>query len=77
MEVLFSQLIDVRPWGPQDRILPGAIAAWQDDIARAPDALVRLEVELWYHENAEKRTQAFQALEGDIVAAVGWSCTTP
>lgn len=69
--VLFSQLIDVRPWGPQDRIFPGAIAAWQDDIARAPDALVRLEVELWYHENAEKRTQAFQALEGDIVAAGG------
>jgi hypothetical protein len=68
---LFSRLIDVRPWGPQDRISPGTIAAWEDDLARAPDALVRLEVELWYHDNAEKRTQAFQALEGEIAAAGG------
>jgi Subtilase family len=68
---LFSQLIDVRPWGLQDRIVQGAIAAWQDDIARAPDARIRLEVELWYHENAEKRARAFQVLEGEIVAAGG------
>jgi hypothetical protein len=69
--VLFSQLIDVRPWGPQDRITSDAIAAWESDLARDPDALVRLEVELWYHENAEKRAQAFQALERDIVGAGG------
>ena len=68
---LFSRLIDVRPWGPQDRISAGTIAAWEDDLARAPDALVRLEVELWYHENADKRTQAFQALETEITAAGG------
>jgi hypothetical protein len=69
--VLFSQLIDVRPWGPQDRIVPGAIAAWEGDIVRAPDALIRLEVELWYHENPEKRTRAFQAIEGEVVTAGG------
>lgn len=69
--VLFSQLIDVRPWGPQDRVSSDAIAAWEDDLARDPDALVRLEIELWYHENAEKRTQAFQALERDIADAGG------
>jgi hypothetical protein len=69
--VLFSQLIDVRPWGPQDRITSDAIATWESDLARDPDALVRLEVELWYHANAEKREQAFQALERDIVSAGG------
>jgi hypothetical protein len=69
--VLFSQLIDVRPWGPQDRVSSDAIAAWEDDLARDPDTLVRLEIELWYHENAEKRTQAFQALERDIADAGG------
>jgi hypothetical protein len=69
--VLFSQLIDVRPWGPQDRITPDTIAAWETDLARDPDALVRLEVELWYHENAEKRVQAFHALERDIADAGG------
>jgi hypothetical protein len=68
---LFSRLIDVRPWGPQDRISSGTIAAWQGDLARAPDELVRFEVEFWYHESAEKRTRAFQALEGEIAAAGG------
>jgi hypothetical protein len=69
--VLFSQLIDVRPWGPQDRISLDTIAAWEGDLARGPDALVRLEVELWYHENAEKRAQAFHALEVEVAAAGG------
>jgi hypothetical protein len=69
--VLFSQLIDVRPWGPQDRISLDTIAAWEGDLARAPDALVRLEVELWYHENAEKRAQAFHALGVEVAASGG------
>jgi hypothetical protein len=68
---LFSRLVDVRPWGPQDRISAGTIAAWEDDLARAPDAPVRLEVELWYHENVEKRTQIFRPLNAEITAAGG------
>jgi hypothetical protein len=68
---LFSRLIDVRAWGPQDRVAPDTIAAWQEDLARDPNALVRLEVELWYHENEAKRTRAFQALEADIAMGGG------
>jgi hypothetical protein len=68
---LFSRLIDVRPWGPQDRIPPGAVSAWEADLAPAPDAPVRLEVELWFHESAERRGQAFQRIEGEIAAAGG------
>jgi hypothetical protein len=68
---LFSRLLDVRPWGPQDRIAPGAVAEWQAELARAPDSPVRLEVELWYHENAARRAQAFQKVEAEIAAAGG------
>ena len=68
---LFSRLVDVRPWGPQDRISAETITAWEEDLARAPDAPVRLEVELWFHENANRRARAFARIEAEIVAAVG------
>lgn len=68
---LFSRLIDVRPWGPQDRISPLTLAAWESDLSQVPDALVRLEVELWYYENVDKRANAFQALEAQIETAGG------
>jgi hypothetical protein len=68
---LFSRLIDVRPWGPQDRISAEAITAWEDDLSRAPDAPVRLEIELWYHEDENKRREAFQTLNAEIAAAGG------
>ena len=68
---LFSRLIDVRPWGPQDRISHETLAAFAEDLARAPDAPVRFEVELWYHENAERRSEAIALLTADVDAAAG------
>ncbi|MBP2464784.1 hypothetical protein JOH52_000805 [Sinorhizobium meliloti] len=68
---LFSQLIDVRPWGPQDRIPDETIKAFAEDLERAPDAPVRFEVELWYHENAERRAGAIGRLTADIESAGG------
>jgi hypothetical protein len=68
---LFSRLVDLRPWGPQDRISPVAVAAWEDDLARAPDTPVRLEVELWFHENSERRARAFRKIEAEVVEAGG------
>lgn len=60
---LFSRLIDVRPWGPQDRIPQDTIVAWQEDLVRAPRAPVRFEIELWFHADATRRTSAFQHIE--------------
>jgi hypothetical protein len=68
---LFSRLIDVRPWGPQDRVPPESIAVWQEELDRDPAAVVRLEVELWYHENDARRAEAFQRVEGYVSAAGG------
>jgi hypothetical protein len=68
---LFSRLVDVRAWGPQDRIAPGAVEAWESDLARAPDEPVRLEIELWFHASAEQRILAFERLNAEIAAAGG------
>jgi hypothetical protein len=68
---LFSSLIDVRPWGPQDRISDETLAAFAEDLTRAPDAPVRFEVELWYHENAERGAGAIARLTADVNAAGG------
>lgn len=68
---LFSRLLDVRPWGPQDRVSLAAVAAWQAELARVPGAPVRLEIELWYHDNPARRTRAFQTIEAEIAAAGG------
>jgi hypothetical protein len=68
---LFSSLVDVRPWGPQDRISDETLAVFAEDLARAPDAPVRFEVEFWYHENAERRVGAIARLTADVDAAGG------
>lgn len=63
---LFSQLVDVRPWGHEDRIPPGTVEYWRQELARNPDRPVRFEVELWYYEQAERREAAFRRLEGQV-----------
>ena len=68
---LFSQLIDVRPWGHEDRVPPGTVAYWREELARHPDRPVRFEVELWYYEQAERREAAFRRVEQEVVAVNG------
>ena len=68
---LFSRLLDVRPWGPQDRISAATVAVWNEELARTPDQPVRLEIELWFHENADRRAEAFRRVEAEVVNAGG------
>ncbi len=68
---LFSRLIDVRPWGPQDRVPEETIRAFAEDLQREPREPVRFEVELWYHENTESRIAAYQRISASIEAARG------
>jgi hypothetical protein len=68
---LFSQLIDVRPWGHEDRVPPETMTYWREELARHPDRPVRFEVELWYYEQAERREAAFRRLEQEILAVNG------
>lgn len=63
---LFSLLVDVRPWGPQDRVLPEMIEYWRASLRNNPEAPVRFEIELWYHENTEQRTRGFARVEKEV-----------
>ncbi|WBU62208.1 S8 family peptidase [Paracoccus albus] len=63
---LFSLLVDVRPWAPQDRVLPEMIEYWRESLHYNPDAPVRFEIELWFHENGEQRNRAFARVEDEV-----------
>lgn len=63
---LFSRLVDVRPWGHQDRVPPETMTYWQEELARHPDRPVRFEIELWYYDRNERREAAFRHLEEAI-----------
>lgn len=68
---LFDHLIDVRPWGAQDRLPPETVRDWEDDIARDPARPVRLEIELWFHDNLQRREAALTRVRAEIAAAGG------
>lgn len=63
---LFSLLVDLRPWGPQDRVLPEMIEYWRESLHYNPNAPVRFEIELWFHENREQRNRAFARVEDEV-----------
>ncbi len=68
---LFDMLSDLRAWGPQDRVLPETLAYWKERIADRPDDPVRFEVEMWFHERAERRTRAVASIEGQLAELGG------
>ena len=66
MDELFSLLFDVRPWGPQDRVPPETIEHWRESLRDNPDAPLRFEIELWFHENSDRRNRAFAQVEEEV-----------
>jgi hypothetical protein len=73
---LFDLLADLRAWGPQDRVLSETLVYWQERIADRPDDPVRFEVEMWFHERADRRVRAFASLEGQLAELGGQVVTT-
>lgn len=55
-KTLLSQLRDIRPWGPQDRITPGDYAVLSNEAEGEP-ALIRVEVELVFRQNGDASEQ--------------------
>jgi hypothetical protein len=68
---LFSSLIDVRPWGPNDRVPPETITYWRNALQNSVTDPVRFEVELWYYEQGGRRTIAYLRLEQEVRALGG------
>jgi hypothetical protein len=69
-KTLFDLLRDVRAWGPADRVLPETLDYWHERIEARPEEPVRFEIELWFHEAADRRTRAVHEI-GDQVTALG------
>ena len=59
---LFSQLHDLRPWGPQDRIPTETMDFWREELALNPDRPVRTEIELWFLANQVRRQAVTEAI---------------
>lgn len=68
---LFDLLVDVRPWGPQDRVPPETVSFWRDALATAPGGPVRFEIELWFYEDADRRARAFDRLQREVQSLGG------
>ena len=66
---IFASLHDVRPWGPLDRITDETIGFWREDLEAEPP--LRIEAELWYHNEAERRTAAYRRMEEAVADADG------
>ena len=70
---VFSQLVDLRRWGPEDRVREtGLIERWQEtlDIVGDSQSSVRVEVELWYRNDRGQRQASEQEIRS-IVADCG------
>ncbi len=55
---VFGHLVDVRPWGPQDRLTVEAVEDWQKRLQFAPDTPIRFDIEFWYRDDAARRKTA-------------------
>lgn len=55
----FAQLRSVRRWGPQDRVRDsGLLDAWAEDLQVAGMSSTRVEIELWFRDDAHRRSAA-------------------
>ncbi len=55
---VFGHLVDVRPWGPKDRLTAEAVEDWRERLQFSPDSRIRFEVEFWFRGNAARRETA-------------------
>lgn len=56
-EKVFSSLVDIRPWGPKDRLTEDTLDNWKFQLENAPETSMKLEVEFWYRENLVQRAE--------------------
>lgn len=63
---VFAQLVDLRRWGPKDRVREtGLLDHWHETIAvigQSHSSPVRVEIELWYHHDRGRRAAAERAV---------------
>lgn len=68
--VMFAYLKDLRTWSSRDRVDPILARYVRARLESQPDALVAVEVDLWYRNERQRRDQALQKLK-DLTQEVG------
>lgn len=68
---VFLRLKDIRRWDVKDRLLEtGVIDAWKEDLEHDGGRLIRFEVELWFRNSEEKRSQS-SAIVASLIQQLG------
>ena len=68
---IFTSLRNVRAWGPVDRIADETIAFWREELGAEPSEPLRIEAELWYYDEADRRAAAYRRMEETVADAGG------
>lgn len=73
LKAAFAQLRDLRRWSAQDRVTEtGLLDAWREDVAVVGgQGTTRVEIELWYRSDSDRRQAAEAEVERLIAAAGG------
>ena len=69
---LFSLLVDLRVWGPTDRLLPETLAYFSQSLEDPEQQEVSAEIELWAYENADRAVRA-EASVRSLITELGGS----
>lgn len=68
---VFLRLKDIRRWDVKDRLVEtGVIDAWKEDLEHDGGRLIRFEVELWFRNSEEKRSQS-SAIVANLIQQLG------
>ena len=67
---LFQSLLDIRPWGPADRIPDETLEILHEQLQIHSAPTFRIEAELWFHENVTLRQTAYRRFI-DSISSVG------
>ncbi|MBC6445404.1 MAG: S8 family peptidase [Alphaproteobacteria bacterium GM202ARS2] len=68
---VFAHLIDIRPWGPEERITEETRANWREDLKMAPNKPIQFEVEFWFRKYEHQRKAAHEKLNKILQEADG------
>ncbi len=76
---VFCHLLDIRRWGPADRLLEtGVLDVWREEL-NDPDLQnrpVRFEAELWYRDSVDKRAESESVVRGLVNSLQGQVITS-
>ncbi len=68
---LFERLVNIRPWGPEDRLQPEDQALFKERIEADPELPVLCEFELWFSEHQSNREERSAEIRRLVTEANG------